>query len=204
MKRRRVCLVILLLFLPPECLSFLVRIPCRRWNWVRRSHSLRLSNNHQGTTHDCTGAIQDEFAHLVDSHPMDDLEPCLPPRPLTQPNPYKIPTNQQDEWEWFYSKLRDRKSALGPDTNIIEESLLRNWMAQQRKSFMKTLGVLDLGEKANWGTTYLSRDRKERLDELNFPWGHLQPPSLTNDFIYSDDVSDSNTKIGCGAGGTTS
>jgi hypothetical protein len=59
-------------------------------------------------------------------------------------------------------------------------------MAQQRKSFMKTLGVLDLGEKANWGTCYLSRDRKERLDELSFPWGHLQPSSLTNDFIYSD------------------
>ena len=118
---------------------------------------------------------------------MDDQEPCLPPRPLAQPNPYKVPAKQEDEWEWFYSKLKSRKSALGPDTNIIEEALLRNWMAQQRKSFMKTLGVLDLEEKANWGTTYLSRARKERLDALNFPWGHLQPPSLTNDFIYSDD-----------------
>lgn len=126
---------------------------------------------------------------MVDSHPMDDQEPCLPPRPVTQPNPYKIPTKQDDQWEWFYSKLKSRKSALehGRHTNIIEEALLRNWMAQQRKSFMKTLGVLDLGEKDNWGTTYLSRHRKQRLDALDFPWGHLQPPSLTNDFIYSDD-----------------
>jgi hypothetical protein len=130
----------------------------------------------------------DEFAYLVDSHPLDDPEPCLPSRPWTKTNPYDIPIKQDDEWEWFYSKLKARNKATGHnDTDIIEESLLRNWMAQQRKSFMKSLGVLDLSEKANWGTIYLSRQRKERLDELNFPWGHLQPSSLQNGFIFSDD-----------------
>jgi hypothetical protein len=52
---------------------------------------------------------------------------------------------------------------------------------------MKTLGVLDLHDKANWDTPFLSRQQKQLLDQVNFPWGHLQPSSLTNDIVYSKD-----------------
>lgn len=177
----------LLLFLPKLCLCFHFgqRITSRPFGLHACHHS--LSNHDDSHSPNTLKQDNDEFAHLVDSHPLDDPEPCLPSRPWTKTNPRNIPIQQDDEWEWFYSKLKARNNATGQDTDIMEESLLRNWMAQQRKSFMKTLGVLDLSEKANWGTSYLSRQRKERLDELCFPWGHLQPSTLQNDFIYSDD-----------------
>lgn len=141
-----------------------------------------------------------------ESNPFDDLEPNALPasqlptqikelklkrRQAVTINPYNIPQNSEKEWEWFYERLRVRHEArsknhqVGP-TDPIEESLLRHWMALQRKSFMKSLGVIDLADKANWGTEYLTRERKERLDLLGFHWGHLQSHSLTDDLVYSN------------------
>ena len=142
-----------------------------------------------------------------DSNPFDDPEPKAPPasqlpiqikqlklkrRQTVTINPYNIPKNPEEQWEWFYERLRVRYEArsknhqVGP-TDPIEESLLRHWMAMQRKSFMKSIGVIDLADKTNWGTEYLTRERKERLDLLGFHWGHLQSHSLTDDLVYSND-----------------
>mmetsp|Transcript_6341 Transcript_6341/g.9662 ORF Transcript_6341/g.9662 Transcript_6341/m.9662 type:complete len:369 (+) Transcript_6341:194-1300(+) len=136
----------------------------------------------------------DPFAHLAESNPYDDPEPASltsrkqPMPKLTKPhqNSYKIPEDPDEEWEWFYNKLKARQDGE-TGQNAIEESLLRNWMANQRKSFMKTLGVLDIGEPSNWGTDYLPLGRKRRLDSVGFYWGHLQPESLTNELVYTDE-----------------
>lgn len=128
--------------------------------------------------------VDDPFE--VESNPLDDEEPeahqynrTPPPAasrgissgPTPRPNPYNIPTDPVGEWEWYYQRLKARHDAIqqyGTDENVaidvVEESLLRHWMAQQRKMLMKTLGVLDLGQEKNWGTAYLTREKKERLD----------------------------------------
>ena len=150
------------------------------------------------------GKSDDCFDELVESHPLDDPEPEAPtysppkvPKVLRHrqqvvtPNPYGIPQGE-GEFEWFRERLRVRHEArrmFGDDACVskgnVEEALLRHWMAKQRKRFMKTLGILSLSQRSNWGTTYLTRREKERLDAVGFSWAHLQPPSLTNDLIYS-------------------
>ena len=156
-----------------------------------RSHSplLQSTNNNLNIDHD-------EFESLVETHPLDDPEPSPSESQRAKSllsNNNNIPVDSQQEWEWFYSKLKQRnedqqqKDTIALTNDMMEESLLRHWMAKQRKAFMKTLGVLDLNDKENWGTPYLSRPQKELLDAVGFSWGHLQPPSLTNDIVYSDD-----------------
>lgn len=86
--------------------------------------------------------------------------------------------------------MRDNTTAAAmfAKENVLGEALLRQWMAQQRKPFMKSLGVLDCNDKSNWGTPYLTRNQKELLDAVNFQWGHLKPSSLSNDshdVVYS-------------------
>jgi len=69
---------------------------------------------------------------------------------------------------------------------LAHQSPLRNWIADQRKSYMKTIGILDLGaRRSNWGTPYLLRSHKERLDEVGFAWGHIERRDLTDDELYS-------------------
>jgi hypothetical protein len=141
--------------------------------------------------------FHDEFEFLIESHPLDDVEPTLPIQrrgPNSPPASFQsksiIPTDPQEEWKWFYNLLKERNTQDNTTfvkDNILEESLLRQWMAQQRKAFMKSLGVLDCNDKSNWGTPYLTRAQKELLDNVDFPWGHLQPSSLTNDVVFSDE-----------------
>ena len=141
--------------------------------------------------------FHDEFEFLIESHPLDDAEPTLPIQrrePNSPPASFQsksmIPTDPQEEWKWFYNLLKERNTqdnTTFAKDNILEESLLRQWMAQQRKAFMKSLGVLDCNDKSNWGTPYLTRAQKELLDNVDFPWGHLQPSSLTNDVVFSDE-----------------
>lgn len=158
--------------------------------------SLVLSSKSDMNQHGINSDVIDPYAHLVESHPMDDPEPNAVTSDLTplpgdklmkaEINPYNIPTNPDEEWEWYYEKLKAREDDAS-DRNSVEESLLRYWMAKQRRGFMKTLGVLDFGVYSNWGTAYLPLERKQRLDAAGFYWGHLQPANLTNDLIYTDD-----------------
>jgi hypothetical protein len=180
-------------------------LQCHRRS-VKRS-LITLSATGDEITSECTIQSYDYIDLDTDTNPYDDPEPeALPPSPLSKmahptttrlkrrkrvnANPYSIPEAPNEEWEWFFEKL-ERESELRAVGNRpvdpIEESLLRHWMAKQRKSFMKSIGVLDLADQANWGIEYLTRERKERLDQAGFHWGHLQPKTLTNDFIYSDE-----------------
>jgi len=118
------------------------------------------------------------------------------------PNPYGIPQNDTAaEFEWFRKRLLIRRNARrlfdGDDSSVqvvsvhgsktVEDALLRHWMAHQRRRFMKTLGILELtNNRSHWGTTYLTKREKKQLDAVGFSWAHLQPKSLTNEFIYSD------------------
>ena len=156
------------------------------------------------TTNGCANIDSD-----TEFNPYDDPEPRPLPLPTVAPKerstlkrrrlnqlkngrtkPNMVPDDPKEEWEWFYQRLqlryKNRWNDEGP-SDPIEEALLRNWMANQRKAFMKTLGVLNLADKANWGTEYLPLAQKERLDQAGFHWGHLQPTSLTNDVVYSAD-----------------
>jgi len=183
---------VLILFLVQECRGFLAQYS-PRVKKVRPCLLESKSNDSSNVVEITSAVFHDEFEALVESHPLDDPSPPERQRVRSPQSTSMIPTDPQEEWKWFYSKLKDGSvaetdtSAASLSNNILEESLLRQWMAQQRKAFMKTLGVLDLNDKANWGTPYLSRQQKELLDSVDFPWGHLQPSSLTNDIVFSND-----------------
>jgi Helicase associated domain len=180
-------------------------LQCYRTSVMRSLSALSATGDE--ITSDCTVQSNDYIYVDTDTNPYDDPEPeALPPSPLSKmphltamrikrrkqvvANPYSIPEAPNEEWEWFFEKL-ERESEFRAVGNRpfdpIEESLLRHWMAKQRKSFMKSIGALDLADQANWGIEYLTRERKERLDQAGFHWGHLQPKTLTNDFIYSEE-----------------
>jgi len=86
-------------------------------------------------------------------------------------NVYNIPVDRDEQWDFFYQMLQTAENMSSTD---VRQSILRSWCAEQRKSYMKTLGVLDLGVRSNWGTEYLTRERKQRLDVAEFDWGHLK------------------------------
>ena len=107
-------------------------------------------------------------------------------------NPYKLPLDKEEQWTFFYDMLREynRKhnqtvTAI-PAGPAVHQSLLRNWCADQRKSYMKTLGVLDIGQRANWGTSYLTWQKKKLLDEAGFYWGHFNH-TMDDEYIFSED-----------------
>lgn len=86
-------------------------------------------------------------------------------------NVYNIPADRDEQWNFFYQMLQTVENMPSTD---VRQSILRSWCAEQRKSYMKTLGVLDLGVRSNWGTEYLTREQKQRLDVAEFDWGHLK------------------------------
>lgn len=136
-------------------------------------------------------SIADPYENLLESNPYDDLEPDPPEKyPFATPdsllpavkslqtgeslkaNPFNIPIDPDEEWDWYYQLFVSYKNQ-NANSNPVMESLLRNWMASQRKSYMKTLGILDISSKTNWGTRYLTQRQKKSLDEVGFDWGHL-------------------------------
>jgi len=89
----------------------------------------------------------------------------------TEGGVYNIPADKEEQWDFFYQMLQTAESMSSTD---VRQSILRSWCAEQRKSYMKTLGVLDLGLRSNWGTEYLTKERKGLLDSAEFDWGHLK------------------------------
>jgi len=90
-------------------------------------------------------------------------------------NPYNIPPDAEEKWEFFYSLLLTFFKENG-HTNVeagpkVNQSLLRNWMAEQRRSHMKTLEIL-LPEEVK-DVQALSPEKKKRLDDAGFHWGHF-------------------------------
>ena len=107
-------------------------------------------------------------------------------------------THQESEWELFY-KLYQEQYSMKNMTSIVEispgpelyQSPLRNWCANQRKSYMKTLGLLDMSEPIHWGIPGMTLQRKQRLDLVGFYWGdNIQPKHLKDEEIFSKDYQD--------------
>jgi len=97
-------------------------------------------------------------------------------------NVYNIPADRDEQWDFFFEMLQTVNDITRTD---VRQSILRSWCAEQRKSYMKTLGVLDIGVRSNWGTGYLTRKRKEQLDSAGFPWGHLKTVD-NDDIVFSE------------------
>eukprot|EP00560_Eucampia_antarctica_P010132 CAMPEP_0197830360 /NCGR_PEP_ID=MMETSP1437-20131217/6969_1 /TAXON_ID=49252 ORGANISM="Eucampia antarctica, Strain CCMP1452" /NCGR_SAMPLE_ID=MMETSP1437 /ASSEMBLY_ACC=CAM_ASM_001096 /LENGTH=464 /DNA_ID=CAMNT_0043432711 /DNA_START=161 /DNA_END=1551 /DNA_ORIENTATION=- len=113
-------------------------------------------------------------------------------RVVVKSNPYKLPLEKEEQWMFFYDMLCEhnvkynRTVVAIPAGPAVHQSLLRNWCADQRKSYMKTLGVLDIGQRANWGTYYLTGQKKQLLDQAGFYWGHFNH-TMDDDYVFSDE-----------------
>jgi len=97
-------------------------------------------------------------------------------------NAYNIPADRDTQWDYFYQMFLTADILTRTD---VRQSILRTWCAEQRKSYMKTLGMLDTDTPSNWGMEYLTRERKERLDLAEFDWGHLKHVG-SDDLVYSE------------------
>jgi len=97
-------------------------------------------------------------------------------------NAYNIPADRDKQWDYFFQMFQIADKM--PSTDVMQ-SILRTWCAEQRKSYMKTLGMLDADTPSNWGTECLIRKRKERLDLAEFDWGHLKHVG-SDDLVYSE------------------
>eukprot|EP00586_Coscinodiscus_wailesii_P012198 CAMPEP_0172500620 /NCGR_PEP_ID=MMETSP1066-20121228/140987_1 /TAXON_ID=671091 /ORGANISM="Coscinodiscus wailesii, Strain CCMP2513" /LENGTH=387 /DNA_ID=CAMNT_0013274951 /DNA_START=140 /DNA_END=1303 /DNA_ORIENTATION=- len=107
------------------------------------------------------------------------------------PNPYNIPSNQDDRWEFFYELLVIFFNENG-HTNVesgpkVNQSLLRNWMAEQRRSYMKTIGIL-ANEDDIKEVMPLTIEKKKRLDNAGFNWGNFGD-------INAEEMLESNLKL---------
>lgn len=116
-------------------------------------------------------------------------------RVVVKSNPYKLPSDKEEQWMFFYEMLCEHNRKHNhtvvaiPAGPAVNQSLLRNWCADQRKSYMKTLGVLDIGQRANWGTSYLTLHKKQLLDQAGFYWGHFNH-TMDDDYVFSDEFQD--------------
>lgn len=98
---------------------------------------------------------------------------------IITPNPYNIPSDTEQRWTMFYTFLLEHYLQHGNTENIevgpkINQSLLRNWMAEQRLSYMQLLDILPdyntVGARKR-KISPLSMEKKELLDRAGFHWG---------------------------------
>lgn len=81
--------------------------------------------------------------------------------------PYNVPEDPDERWEFFYKYLLEFYLQHGhthiPVGAKVNQSLLRNWIAEQRRAYMRVLGILE-------GKNLLPMDRRIRLHQAGFDW----------------------------------
>lgn len=90
--------------------------------------------------------------------------------PVAVRNPYNIPSDPDERWDFFYRHFLEhwleRGHTMVRPGIAVNESLLRNWVAEQRRGYMRVLGIIE-------GNRTISIDRKIELDRIGFDWGQF-------------------------------
>ena len=113
---------------------------------------------------------------------------------IHNPNPYNIPRDPEERWEFFYTHLLEYYLQHGHTNNIqvgpkINQSLLHNWMAAQRLSYMKRMGIISTQNYQYNKITSLSEEKKTKLDILHFPWGPISNDGMNRHALSTNAIS---------------